>query len=677
MVRPTTATVPVAPTSILHRASSVPVLAIAVAIAAFALYRATLLPGFDFGDTGFLQVKAGEIDLTPRDAYPLYFGIGDIVLWLTRDEPAHAFNLTSAIEGAVACGLIALVGAELAGALAAGVVAALLFASSYTFWSQAIAAEVYALHIALVAASLLLILRWADHPTHRRLAMFFACYALGFGNHLSMVLLAPGFALFLLIAAPHGWRSMLRPRVIALAAAIAAAGSLQYLWNLRGLWASVDPPRTLPAALLTFWFDVTKSDWRETLVLGVPTSLFGDRCVMYAFDVFQQFGWAVLLAPLGLVRLLATNWRTAALMVVLYATNLAFAFSYNVGDAHVFYLPSHVMLALMMAPGVVALGALGAAASATVRAARPHRTPRTETSGSHAQGDAATRRRLPAIAVVSGLALAFAMNRVYRDYPALDRSADRRPTQVMSALTTGVDDQHAILIADLNWQLVNGLAYFAKAVRPDVPYAWARDVMLYAPALVRDNLAAGRQVVVTSRARDEIARAYGPLLPSAIDPLTRVSTLREMAADLPHGTRYVLCALSHSLEFPVDADDVAGAVQVLTGGRSGLPSGDYAALAGLVGEPPELSYASARPFRRAVEIGNVPIEIRMESWLTFDTIRRMGFGQVVAGRRHTLIVERGISFATFDDRGGPLKTVYAGNIFAPQPRYLIQRLKDE
>jgi hypothetical protein len=63
----------------------------------------------------------------------------------------------------------------------------------------------------------------------------------------------------------------------------------------------------------------------------------------------------------------------------------------------------------------------------------------------------------------------------------------------------------------------------------------------------------------------------------------------------------------------------------------------------------------------------VPVEIRMESWLPSDTIRRMGFGHVVAARQHTLIVERGVSFVAFDDAAQP-RTAYASNIYAPQPR---------
>jgi hypothetical protein len=82
-----------------------------------------------------------------------------------------------------------------------------------------------------------------------------------------------------------------------------------------------------------------------------------------------------------------------------------------------------------------------------------------------------------------------------------------------------------------------------------------------------------------------------------------------------------------------------------------------------------------RPFRQRLRIADTDVEIRMESWLTSDTIRRMGFGHVVAARQHTLIVERGVSFAAFDASGRPLRTAYASNIFAPQPRYLVRRSK--
>src|SRR5262245_53945586 len=209
--------------------------AIVVSIAAFLLYRTTLLPGVDLGDSGSFQTLVGRPLITPRNGYPLYFAIGAAIVKLTGAEPAHALNLTSALEGAVACGLFVVVAAAITGSLPAAVASALLFAVSYTFWSQSVTAEVYALHLAFVLASLLCLLRWERRPTLGRLAAFFACYALGFGNHLSMILLAPAFVVFLFMAAPRGWRSLFEPRVIALAVALACVGALQYLWNLRTL----------------------------------------------------------------------------------------------------------------------------------------------------------------------------------------------------------------------------------------------------------------------------------------------------------------------------------------------------------------------------------------------------------------------------------------------------------
>src|SRR5437867_214366 len=154
-----------------------------VAFGVFALYFVTLLPGFDFGDTGSFQATVGSSVVDARKAYPLYFAIGNAGVHAMRADPAYVLNLLSAIEASIACGLIVLVAAEITSSVAAAAGAALLFGVSFTFWSQAIIAEVYALHIVFVALTMLLLLRWQRRPTVTRLGLFFAAYALGFGNH--------------------------------------------------------------------------------------------------------------------------------------------------------------------------------------------------------------------------------------------------------------------------------------------------------------------------------------------------------------------------------------------------------------------------------------------------------------------------------------------------------------
>ena len=659
----------------------------AVGLTAFLLYRVTLLPGFDLGDTASFQTTVGERVITPRDGYPLYFAIGGLFVRLTGGEPAHALNLLSAIEAAIACGIIVLAGAELSGSLTAGAAAALLFATSYTFWSQAIIGEVYALHLIFVSATLLLLLRWSNQPSLARLTLFFAAYALGFGNHLSMVLLLPAYALFLLTAAPGGWRSMLAPRVVAIAIACAAVGALQYVWNLRTLWFEAIPPHGLLDALQVFWFDVTKSDWRDTMVLHVPQSMLRDRAAMYWFDLRQQFG--IIGAPLAVAGLAHLAWvdiRRALLILLLYVVNVAFAYTYNVGDVHVFYLPSHLIVALLAAPALTVVRDL----VRPDRRAGANRRILTEPFVGRDRRVTSDRRIYPGRhigralrASVPALLIVYAITRAYRDLPALDRSADRRPTELLEQLTTGLDDRRDVYLTDFNWQIANGLSYYGKVIRPEIAYDRMPAVLLFAPALVADNRAIGRDVVLSERARAEVNAAYGPLLPTIADARVDVQPLPVAVAALPRGTRYVLCVLRPSRDLALDSNELNRAWQQLVGAAppdrdghevqaSELPKEDYAVLAGLVGERPQLLEESSRPFRRNVTLDGVDVEVRMESWLSADTIRRMGFGHVIAARRHTLIVERGISFVAFDDRGRAIRTAYRSNIFAPQRRYVIE-----
>ena len=606
--------------------------AVVVALLAFLLYHSTLLPGFDLGDTPSFQVMSGSPVITPRDGYPLYFALGSLFVGVSGDH-ARGMNLASAVEAAVACGIIVLVASELSGSVLAGAAAAWLFAGSYTFWSQSIIAEVYALHMAFIALTLWLLLRWEATPTATNLGWFFVAYALGFGNHLTMILLAPAFALFLLVRAPGGWRTLFAPGLMALALVIAAAGALQYAWNIRALWLQPLPPASLLRAMQTFWFDVTKSDWRDTMLLQVPKSMAGERLRMYAFDVRQQFGWTgPVLAICGLTQLVRAAPRRALLIGAAFLANVLFALGYNVGDSHVFFLPSHLMLALLAAPGLMLL-----------------------------EGFVRVRSLVPV------LALALAGSRIYRDYPALDRSDDTRPATLLGALTAGVDDRHAILLTDFNWQVENGLTYFAKYVHPEVAFARMPDVLLYAPALIRDNLAIGRETLVSARARDTLSAAYGPLFEALPDSRVAVPTLPDLTHDLPAGTRYVMCVLKPLREFSLDEGDLGESLRSLTGGRLGsIGSDDYAAIGGLVGEQPVLLMSSMSPFQTTADLDGTDVIVRMESWLAFDTIRRMGFGHIIASRHHTLIVERGVSFVAFGADGRPLRVGYAAGIFAPR-----------
>ena len=90
----------------------------------------------------------------------------------------------------------------------------------------------------------------------------------------------------------------------------------------------------------------------------------------------------------------------------------------------------------------------------------------------------------------------------------------------------------------------------------------------------------------------------------------------------------------------------------------------FAIVVGRIGQKPLFVKASPEPYRVRLRIDRFDVDIRMESWLPTDTIRRAGFGHVIVDRQHVLTLERGLSFAAFP--GG--EAAYGSGLFAPIPQ---------
>jgi hypothetical protein len=611
-------------------------LACVTATLAFWAYTRTLLPGVDLGDTGGFQAAVLWPEVSARQAYPLYYALArPFVLAASSADPARALNLFSAIWGAAAVGLLTFLCSAVMRSHAAGLVAGLLLAFSYTFWSQAVIAEVYTLHLALIGVCLLALHRYASHPSFRRLVVFLALYALSFGNHLTMILLAIPFGIFLLHASATP-SHLLNARVVGVAAGIAALGALQYAPNFMSIWGSFSASESAADRIAAFWFDTTKQDWRESMVLGVEANQVSDRLAMWLFDSRQQFGTTGLaLAAAGVVAIWRESRPWAWLIVTMYAASTLFALSYNVGDSHVFFLPAHFVTAF----------AAGAAVRFPIRS-------RVVTIG------------------MAALMIGYAGWRGWTTWPAVDRHDDRRGQQLIATLTQGVRESNSLFVSHMNWQLENVLLYSGRHLRPDLPWVRLGDVMTHWPLFLTDNHRLGRDLVLN---RDAVRELTGIVDPSTLTAdIPALTALEQVFAQVPRGMPYVLVLLTPPREAPLDAGEVSRALATLTGTQMPHRSpGAYELFAGVAGERPEIYRSSQRPFTDTFEILDERLTVRMESWLPIDTFRRAGFGHLLRGRQRLMILERGVNLIWLGRDGQVSPPYYAASLFAPQPRFRI------
>ncbi|MGA9117554.1 MAG: DUF2723 domain-containing protein [Bacteroidota bacterium] len=183
--------------------------ALATAGCAFGVYLLTLAPSVSFIDSGELAAVACTLGIAHPTGYPLFTLLGWVASKVPLGEEIWRLNAMSALLCAGALLLFfPLFRRAAAGSLidaawvrrghpagrAAGAGAAagtLLLAFSGTYWSIAVAVEVYALHIFLLAAMLFLFFSAQDEGKGGRRMLFAFVAGLAFANHLMTIQLAP------------------------------------------------------------------------------------------------------------------------------------------------------------------------------------------------------------------------------------------------------------------------------------------------------------------------------------------------------------------------------------------------------------------------------------------------------------------------------------------------------
>ena len=341
-----------------------------LAILIFALflgiYSRTLAPGLLFGDPGEFQFAAWRFGLAHPTGYPFYLLLGGSwqhLAALFGVNPAASLNAFSAFLAAAAVAIfyLAVLGwlpRRTPSARLAAFLAALLIGVNPTLWSQALIAEVYALHALFIVLFLLLTSRYSQSPNHpitpSPLHLFTLSSLLGLSltHHRTTLFLLPGFVLWLF------WRE-------------------RNWWRKGHLWAALFGGLALPQLLYLYIplrSGADASPWlyprlgTETLALYTPTAQgFVDFITGSVFTVsflspsqalaripeaanlwLLHFTWPGLaLALLGLAFLVGQKrWPIVLLTLPAFLLLQIFNLFYGIGDIYVFYIPLYLFAAL-------------------------------------------------------------------------------------------------------------------------------------------------------------------------------------------------------------------------------------------------------------------------------------------------------------------------------------------
>jgi hypothetical protein len=314
-----------------------------------AVYLRSLLPGIGYaGDTAKWQFL-GRVGGVPHPTgYPLYLALDKA--WVTLvpwGSLAWRVNLLSAVLGAAAVGVLYALLRILDVRREVAAATALVFAFSQTFWTQAVVAEVYTLHILFLVTVTACLAHWRKGAPNAWLLAGLGLYALSFGHHLTTGLALPGIAWLV-------WsdrKRALTARNVAFVAGALVVSATQYLYLLhlsdvgRYHEARIDDFGDVLGYVTggRFKDSMFNYSWYGLLVARVPLWFRFLRTEFFLLLVPMAYGiYQGLRATDRAQRAVAVHLLSLAVFTSIYVMN------FDVPDVIVFFLPLFLAAAVFL-----------------------------------------------------------------------------------------------------------------------------------------------------------------------------------------------------------------------------------------------------------------------------------------------------------------------------------------
>lgn len=306
-------------------------------------YSITLNPSVGSGDSGELITVANTLGIAHPPGYPLFSILGRLFSLIPVGSIAQRVNLISLLSAVAVIGLIFLL---LNREMVPAITASLVFAFSYTFWSESSAAEVYTLNLLLLLLSLWSINRWCRERDSRFLLLFGSILGLGISHRLTFLLYFPafGYAIFY-----TGKRSNLKIGFGPMALFILALSILFYLPIRAG--ANPDINWGNPDNVSRFLSHIAALQYRGFL-FTLPLVSVLQRITLFPRILLREFTLIIVVAIPGIYYGLKKRKELFMPLLIILILNFLYTINYDIPDYDVYFLPTFLVLAIWLGMGI-------------------------------------------------------------------------------------------------------------------------------------------------------------------------------------------------------------------------------------------------------------------------------------------------------------------------------------
>ena len=321
------------------------------------LYLRTMAPTIYGLDSAELTTGAYTLGIVHAPGAPLYLLLGHVFSQLPVGDVGFRLNLMSACASALTAAFLFAAVARLTGERVIALGTAWFVAFTYYVWVGGIAAELYGPQGCILAALILLALEWRERGRPWSLFSLAFGFGLGLGNHLSLILLAPGFACLALPRA-EAWR---QPRLLVKTMLASVIGACIYLYlplrqhgqptldYVRDYW-QVDL-----GTWSGFWWMVSGRMFGSQF-FSVPLHDLPSEIVLYLTRLSINFmGLGFLFGVVGLVDDLHRRPSLQVGLLLMFTAHVAFFVAYGAADKELMFVPTYVIWGVWMGLGAAAV----------------------------------------------------------------------------------------------------------------------------------------------------------------------------------------------------------------------------------------------------------------------------------------------------------------------------------